>query len=90
MAAGEIAQRRILRLGAGGRQPADLGRAGLSANGDADTECGEKKKARQAGAQLRPAKSPRAMTPAWISAAPSKMLRMRASQSTRLISNSIA
>lgn len=36
------------------------------------------------------ASNPRPMTCAWISAAPSKMLRMRASHSTRLISNSSA
>lgn len=41
-------------------------------------------------AQLRAASSPRAITCAWISAAPSKMLRMRASHSTRLISYSSA
>ena len=40
--------------------------------------------------QLRAATSPRAMTCAWISAAPSKMLRMRASHRMRLISNSSA
>ena len=34
--------------------------------------------------------SPRAMICAWISAAPSKMFRMRASHSTREIGNSIA
>ena len=37
---------------------------------------------------LRLPMSPRAITCAWISAAPSKMLRMRASHSTRLISYS--
>lgn len=40
--------------------------------------------------QLRPPIVPRATTCAWISAAPSKMLRMRASHSTRLISYSSA
>ncbi len=40
--------------------------------------------------QLRPPTSPRAITCACISAAPSKMLRMRASHSTRLISYSSA
>ena len=34
--------------------------------------------------------NPLAMTPAWISAAPSKMLRMRASTSTRLMGYSSA
>ncbi len=40
--------------------------------------------------QFRVVISPRAITCAWISAAPSKMLRMRASHSTRLISYSSA
>ncbi len=40
--------------------------------------------------QLRPPISPRAMTCAWISAAPSKILRIRASQRMRLISYSSA
>ena len=40
--------------------------------------------------QLRPSIRPRAITCAWISAAPSKMLRMRASHRIRLISNSSA
>ena len=45
---------------------------------------------RRRGFQLRPVRRPRAMTWAWISAAPSKMLRMRASHSTRLIGYSSA
>ncbi len=41
--------------------------------------------------QLRPlVKIPRAITWAWISAAPSKMLRMRASHNTRLMGYSSA
>ena len=40
--------------------------------------------------QFLPCNFPRAITCAWISAAPSKMLRMRASHSTRLISYSSA
>ena len=40
--------------------------------------------------QFLPASSPRAITWAWISAAPSKMLRMRASQRTRLMAYSSA
>ena len=41
-----------------------------------------------AGPQFLPASMPRPITCAWISAAPSKMLRMRASASTRLTSYS--
>jgi len=43
-----------------------------------------------APSQFRLLSNPRATTWAWISAAPSKMLRMRASQSTRLIGYSWA
>src|SRR5690242_11773711 len=39
---------------------------------------------------FRSSRSPRAITVAWISAAPSKMLRMRASCKTRLTGNSTA
>ena len=45
---------------------------------------------RMSNLDQRPAISPRAITCAWISAAPSKMFRMRASHSTRLISYSSA
>jgi len=62
--------------------PSTGGRTGEAGQGTP----GKGRRAGEAGgsaAQFRPESRPRAITWAWISAAPSKMLRMRASHSTR-------